>query len=142
MGFSRSSAMNWAKKGLVITFKFPDELRGMLWIQLSEAERFRAVLKGEAPPNLPPPSTPVPTTPAALEWLGNASTCLSSPSLAGITGSPTFDPPPQTTQPTEWEREWANLWGIFRREFHPELYPPHPSQPPHEKAKPTTKPTT
>jgi hypothetical protein len=137
-GYCRDTGMRWIRKGLVITFKFPDKAKGMLWIQLSEAERFLAVLKGEQPPNLPPPPTPHSAPTAALEWVGNASTILSSPSLAGITAAPTFDPPLQTT---EWEREWANLWGIFRREFHPELYPPQPSQPTNEKD-PTTKPTT
>ena len=139
-GYCRDSGMRWIRKGLVITFKFPNTAKGRLWIQLDEAKRFLAILKGEQPPNLPTPSTPHPAPAAALEWVGNASTILSSPMLSGITASASFNPP-SPSQPADWEKEWANLWGIFRREFHPELYPPHPSQPTHEK-EPPTKPTT
>jgi hypothetical protein len=129
-GYCRDSGMRWIRKGLIATFKFPDKAKGMLWIQLDEAKRFLAVLKGEQPPNLPTPSTPHPAPAAALEWLGDASTCLYSPMLSGITASPTFDLPVAT----DWEAEYRTMWGIPN----PSLYP---SQPTNEK-EPTTKPTT
>ena len=115
---------------MIATFKFPTTAKGKLWIQLDEAKRFLAVLKGEAPPNLPPPPTTHPAPAAALEWLGDASTILSSPMLSGITAAPTFDLPVAT----DWEVEYRTMWGIPN----PSLYP---SQPTNEK-EPTTKPTT